>query len=147
MRVRQAEPRDFDAVTALLEELGRPRVGDSERQACRDVYEAQLADPGAAHLVAEGDGDALVGFCSLHFRTRLNHASAEAWVPDLIVTEGARRAGAGWGLLAEVDRLAAGRGCHYLTLESGLEREDAHRLYRRFFGRDEGGYTFHKRPG
>ena len=147
VRIRCAESRDFEAVTALLEELGRPRVGESERAPCRAVYEAQLGDPDAAHLVAVDEQGGVVGFCSLHFRTRLNQVSSEAWMPDLIVTERARRAGAGSAMLAEADRLAAERGCHYLTLESGLQREDAHRLYRRFFGRDEGGYTFHKRPG
>jgi GNAT superfamily N-acetyltransferase len=101
MTVRAAERRDFPLVTALLEELGRATVTDATGDECRAIFERHLDDPMAAHLVAdEGDGR-VVGFCSLHFRERLNFATPDAWVPDLIVTAAARRVGAGWALLSE----------------------------------------------
>ena len=130
--VRAARSHDFDAVTRLLEELGRPEVTEETRDACRAVFEAQVLDPEAAHLVAEADDGAVVGFCSLHFRPRLNHLTPQAWVPDLIVAPTARRAGVGLALLEEAERQARGRGCHDLTLESAHFRTDAHRLYTRF---------------
>jgi GNAT superfamily N-acetyltransferase len=125
--VRLAAAGDFEAVTALLVELGRPEIG-AEPAACRAVYERQLADPDACHLVAEAGG-AVVGVCTLHFRPRLNHPSPEAWVPDLVVAERARGGGIGGALLAEAERRALARGCHALTLESGNWRTDAHRFY------------------
>jgi GNAT superfamily N-acetyltransferase len=139
--VRPAEPADFDAVTALLEELGRPVVTD--RDACRAVYESQLADETACHLVAYDESGNLTGFCSLHFRTRLNHTTLEAWVPDLIVSEAARRRGTAIALLSEAERLARERGCHQLTLESAHFRKPAHALYTAF-GMDQPGLTFGK---
>ena len=82
----------------------------------------------------------LVAFCSLHFRTRLNYATEEAWIPDLIVAEHARREGIAMALLEEAERRALARGCWHLTLESGHQRAEAHALYRRFRMRDAGRY-------
>lgn len=53
MRVRRAEPGDFGSVTALLEELGRAKVTAQTREAVRQVFEAQLAEPEAGPLVVE----------------------------------------------------------------------------------------------
>ena len=145
MRVRRAEAADFDSVTALLEELGRPRVTDETREAFRAVFERQLADDRAPHLVAEDDGT-VVGFCSLHFRDRLNYTTPDAWVPDLIVTEAARRRGAARGLLAEAERLARERRCWMLTLESAHHRRGAHLLYAGF-GMTDTGKSFVKPLG
>ncbi len=144
MKVRAAEPADFEAVTALLELLGRARVTDATRDECRALFELQLADPQADHLLVDEGAAGPLGFCSLHYRPRLNFATPEAWVPDLIVAEEARGRGAGLALLEEAERRARARGCHRLTLESGHEREAAHRLYLRF-GMDDSGKFFQKR--
>ena len=138
MRIRAARRDDFEAVTGLLEELGRPRVlGESREDECRAVYDEQIVDPDTHHIVAEDD-TGVVAFCSLHFRPRLNHPSQEAWIPDLIVTERARRAGIGQALLDEAERRARERGCHFLALESGYQRAEAHHLYRMSRMRDVG---------
>ena len=126
-------------MSALLEELGRSVVSDEA--ACRAVLEQQLAE-GAAHLLALVDG-VPVGFCSLHFRSRLNEVSPQAWIPDLIVTASARRQGVARALLSEAERLAAEAGCHGLTLESGHHRREAHRLYEAF-GMTNAGFYFTK---
>lgn len=144
MRVRAARRDDFDAVTRLLEELGRPRVGGAEEADCRAVFDEQVVDPDTHHLVAEADEGGVIGFLSLHFRTRLNWPTPEAWVPDLVVTDGARRRGIGRALLDEAQRRARERGCHALALESGYRRAEAHYLYREFGMRDEG--KFFRKP-
>jgi ribosomal protein S18 acetylase RimI-like enzyme len=138
MNIRAARRDDFEAVVRLLEELGRPVVGAGEAPDARAVYDEQVVDPNAHHMVAEGEGGELVAFCSMHFRTRLNWPSPEAWMPDLIVTETARRAGIARALLDEAQRRARERGCHSLTLESGYRRAEAHHLYRQFGMRDSG---------
>jgi GNAT superfamily N-acetyltransferase len=132
VKVRLAAAQDFEAVAALLEELGRPRVTDETRDGCLAMFERQLGEESAAHLVAEDDDGAVVGFCSLHFRDRLNYATPDAWVPDLIVTESARRRGAGRALLAEAERRARERGCWLLALESAHHRTEAHTFYSAF---------------
>jgi GNAT superfamily N-acetyltransferase len=134
--VRLAGPEDFEAVTALLVELGRPAVTD--RETCLAVYTRDLQDPGASHLLAEDDEGRIVGFCSLHFRPRLNQVSPQAYVPDLIVTEAARSKKVGRALLSEAENRARRRGCHHLTLESAHWRKDAHRFYLDFGLTDDG---------
>jgi GNAT superfamily N-acetyltransferase len=138
MRIRSAEPRDFDQVTDLLERLGREKVTDATRDRCREVYAAQVSDPTADHLVAEDDDGTLVGFCSLHFRNRLNHATPQAWVPDLFVAAHVRRQGVASALLEHAENRAIERNCWELTLESGYQRAEAHRLYGAFGMRDAG---------
>jgi ribosomal protein S18 acetylase RimI-like enzyme len=128
--IRAAGPDDFDAVTALLEELGRPAVID--RETCQRVYVRDLGDPETAYLIAEDAERRIVGFCSLHFRSRLNQVTREAWIPDLIVTESARSQKVGRALLSEAEKRARERGCHQLRLESAHWRTDAHRFYRDF---------------
>jgi len=140
MQVRPATASDFPAVCTLLVELGRPAVGDRTRQSCRRRFDTDLADPGADHLVAEDDRGETIGFVSLHYRPRLNQASEEAWVPDLIVTERARGTGAGRALLAEAERRARVRGCHRLALESGAARRRAHAVYLAAGMTDDGRY-------
>jgi GNAT superfamily N-acetyltransferase len=138
MKVRSAEPRDFDAVTVLLEALGRKEVTDETRDRCREIYAAQVSDPTADHLVAEDEDGEIVGFCSLHFRNRLNHPTPQAWVPDLVVVERLRRTGVGKALLQHAEQRAIERGCWEITLESAHHRREAHRFYADFGMRDAG---------
>src|SRR5437899_12022609 len=104
--VRSVTPADFDAVTSLLTELGRPEVTAATAGAAGAVFDAQLADELSDHLVAVDDSGRVVGFCSLHYRMRLNHPTLQAWVPDLIVAEDIRSTGVGAALLAEAERRA-----------------------------------------
>jgi GNAT superfamily N-acetyltransferase len=140
MKIRAAEPQDFDAVTGLLELLGRAEVTDATRDRCREIYASQISDPGVHHLVAEDEDGSVVGFCSLHFRNRLNYPTAQAWIPDLFVSESARRRGIGRALLLEAEERALDRGCWDLTLESAYHRTEAHQLYTSFGMRDGGKY-------
>lgn len=142
--IRPAAIGDFDAVTSLLEALGRPRVTDETRERCRDVFDRQLFEISAAPLVAEDPNGELVGVCTLHFRERLNHPDLEAWIPDLFVTEHARLRGVGRALLDRAERLARERGCWQLALESGYQRAEAHLLYTRMGMRDTG--KFFRKP-
>ena len=128
MNVRDAQETDFGRVTELLEALGRPRVADESYADARQVYLDQLEDPFSHHMVAVDEGQ-VVGFCSLHFRSRLNRATLQAWIPDLFVDPSSRGRGAAKALLIEAERVARERGCHDLTLESGFERSEAHLLY------------------
>ncbi|HEY2604061.1 MAG TPA: GNAT family N-acetyltransferase [Thermoleophilaceae bacterium] len=138
MKIRSAEPHDFEAVTLLLEELGRATVTDETRDRCREIYAAQVSEPGSDHLVAEDDDGGIVGFCSLHFRNRLNHPTPQAWVPDLVVVERLRGTGIGNELLAHAERRAIERGCWEITLESAHHRREAHKFYAAFGMRDAG---------
>jgi GNAT superfamily N-acetyltransferase len=129
--VRPAAPDDFPAVAALLAELGRPDVlGVPEEVEHRRRFRTWLETPGQFAFVAE-DGDEIVGFIDLMLLPRLNFTVPEAWVPDLIVTEGARSRGAGAALLSTAETLAQDRGAFALTLDSANWRTRAHAFYLR----------------
>ena len=138
--IRAARGDDFEAVTSLLERLGRATVTQDTRDDALAVYRQQVVDPDVHHMVVEDGAGEIIAFCSLHFRTRLNYATEEAWIPDLFVADVARRQGVARSLLEEAERRAVARGCWHLTLESGHQRAEAHQLYRSFRMRDAGRY-------
>lgn len=128
--VRRAEPRDANAVLALMAALGRPAVAeDPEHQ--RAVFLDHLGFDDATVFVAEAEGE-IVGAVSLWLRPRLNWTTLEGWIPDLYVDEHFRRRGAAQALLDACAAVARRSGCHRLVLESGHTRDAAHRLYERY---------------
>lgn len=144
MDVRPATPADFDAVARLLEHLGRPAITPRTRTEAKEIYCEQLADPNTEHIVAVTPRNRVVGFCSLHFRSRLNHTDPQAWIPDLIVNAHDRGRGVARSLLGEAERRARDRGCTDVTLESSFARKEAHLLYVGA-GMQETGKFFRKR--
>ena len=70
-----------------------------------------------------------VGFLSLEFRQPFFTLRPQAWIPDLIVTEGARGRDIGAALLAAALAEAQRRSAYSAALESGHHRAVAHRLY------------------
>ena len=127
MNVRPAEPRDADAVLALMEGLTRPAVAD-DVEPQREVFLAHLEHEDALVFVAELDGK-VAGAVSLWIQPRLNWTTPQAWIPDLYVDPAFRRRGAARALLDACAREARRRGCHVLVLESGHHRAEAHQLY------------------
>ena len=137
MHVRDARPEDWPAVAALLADLGRPDVrgeGEGEHEA---LFRDYLARADTTALVAEDDGR-VVGFVDVEYRQRLNFATPQAWIPDLVVSEDARGAGAGRALLDEAARRAEAAGCWGMTLESANWRRDSHAFYEHVGWRDTG---------
>jgi GNAT superfamily N-acetyltransferase len=136
--VREARAEDWPAVATLLAELGRPEaLGTDFEGDLRQVYERYLARPDTVALVAEVQGRVL-GFCDVEFRTRLNFAELQAWIPDLVVGEAERSRGAGRALLARAEEIARHRGCWGMSLESATWRDRAHAFYVREGWTDSG---------
>ena len=138
MNVRAARGDDFLRVTALLELLGRPTVTEATRADAQAIYERQVHDPDAHHMVVEDEQGRVVAFCSLHFRRRLNHPTEEAWIADLFVLEAVRRRGAGRTLIDEAERRARDRACHALVVAAEYRHAEAHYLARQIRFRDVG---------
>jgi len=134
---RRAAAEDGSAVALLLTELGRSPATELTEARFQGHFLMQLEDPQTSHLVAEVDG-VVVGFCSLHFRQRLNRMKPQAYVPDLIVSADARGLGAGRKLIARAIDLAKAAGCWSMMLDSGHNRIEAHHLYRSVGFRDVG---------
>lgn len=133
VRIRDADERDFEAVTALIGQFGVQRQPSEERMdAVRRAYLAQLAEAAAgrgALAVAEEEGR-LVGVCAMEWQRPFWTDEVHGWLPDLIVDEAARGHGIGRALLDDVVARARAAGAAQLSLESGPAREAAHALYR-----------------
>lgn len=119
---------DFDAVTRLLAELGRPAPAEERMAAVRRTYDLHVrrADTGSMLALLEGTP---VGFVSLEFRQPFFTTAPQAWIPDLIVTDTARGRKIGAALLDAAFAEAGRRGAYAAALESGHHRTVAHRLY------------------
>jgi ribosomal protein S18 acetylase RimI-like enzyme len=135
--VREAEPRDADRVLRLMADLTRPAVAEDPGPQ-RDVFFAHLQHEDCRVYVAEFDGE-VAGAVSLWIQPRLNWTTPQGWIPDLYVDENFRRQGAARALLDGCAEECRRRGCHVLTLESGHQRAEAHRLYESF------GFVHHAR--
>lgn len=93
-------------------------------------YASQLervfADGGEMAVAAEGDE--VVGVAV--FRQFENtHVGRRFYVDDLVTDSAARSTGVGAALIAWLEKEALDRGCPGLDLESGTQRQRAHRFY------------------
>jgi ribosomal protein S18 acetylase RimI-like enzyme len=119
---------DFDAVTRLLAELGRPAPSEERLPALRRTYAQHAGQAETGSLLALADGHP-VGFISLEMRQPFFTTAPQAWIPDLIVTGAARGRDIGAALLDAAFAAARERGAYAAALESGHQRQVAHRLY------------------
>ena len=119
---------DFEATTRLLAELGRPAPSDERLPALRRTYSRHVASPDTGSMLALLDGRP-AGFISLEFRHPFFTNAAQAWIPDLVVTESARGRDIGAALLDAAFAEGVRRDAYAAALESGHQRQVAHRLY------------------
>jgi ribosomal protein S18 acetylase RimI-like enzyme len=129
---------DFDDALRLVRELYGLPATDPEPH--RPRFESLVNDPDAAPFLAAAGGEA-VGMIAFRFRRRLNHATFEGWVSDLVVTAAHRGRGIGRALLnAAIAEWRLRRG-HQIMLEVGYERSAARALYEAV-GFEERGTSF-----
>jgi GNAT superfamily N-acetyltransferase len=130
LRVRPIEEVDWEAVTALLEELGNPARTPATEDAMRAVFLRHLHAPDTASLLIERNSTA-IGVLTMHVRERLNRLIPEAWVPNFVVTERERGTGAAQMLFRHSCDVARARGCYRIVLESNYALLRGHRFYAR----------------
>ena len=99
--VREAAPRDADAMARLCVQLGYPAESS--------VMPARLArlssDPNARAFVAM-QGDDVVGLVTVHLRYTMNHEAPIAQITLLVVDETVRSRGAGRALVEAAEEWA-----------------------------------------
>jgi ribosomal protein S18 acetylase RimI-like enzyme len=127
VEIRPMLEDDFEAVTRLLAELGRAAPAEERMPALRRTFVEHLRRDDTGSLVALREG-AVAGVCTLEFREPIFTLAPQAWIPDLIVTDGARGNGLGAALLDAALGEAVRRGAYAAVLESAPNRSAAHRL-------------------
>jgi GNAT superfamily N-acetyltransferase len=116
------DPRLVEDMLPVLVEL-RPHLDADSLTA---VY-AEGHPQGLRVLVAY-DGDRCVGVAGWRI-VALTFAIRKLYVDDLVTTSVGRSKGVGHALLAELETRGRAAGCTVLDLDSGVQRQHAHRFY------------------
>lgn len=130
--IRKARMKDADRIIELLSELGRPKPkNEMEIKHFAKTVQNYISqkDNMMMILVAEIDSK-VVGLVSLVFLPRLNRATLEAWIPDLVVDQEYRNRGIGKELLKKCMVISRRKKCWRIRLETGLSRKHAQRFYK-----------------
>lgn len=125
-----------DALSLARELYGLPEA-DPEHH--RPAFEALVNDPDATPFLAVAEHEA-AGLVVARFRRRLNYATFEAWLSDLVVRERFRGRGIGRALVSAVIAEWQLRGSHRIQLEVASERTVARSLYERMGFVEQGRY-------
>lgn len=129
MEIRRCLETDIPEILELLYELGRPKPKNSiEKESFRHTIEKYISDSDKEIMVAVDDGK-IFGMISMMILPRLNHATAEMYVPELVVSEKYRGKGVGKKLINSCILLSKSRKCHRIRLESGNVRKESHKFY------------------
>ena len=129
---------DFADALALARELYGLDI-DADPEPHRAAYEALVGDVDASPFIAVMDGTP-AGLVVHRFRRRLNHATFEGWISDLVVRERFRRRGIGRMLLGAAIAEWRLRGGHQMELEVAYDRTTARALYETAGFVDQGKY-------
>jgi ribosomal protein S18 acetylase RimI-like enzyme len=144
VELRPAGREDLDAVLALLgeREAGPAPIPRSDLSGER--WEAVIGSVDATPFLAIAEGQP-AGLLLLLFRRRLNFATWEGWVPELVVAKEFRRRGIGRALLQVAIEEWRLRGAHRLAVETAPE-EDAGRALVSGLGFEDALVRFRQEP-
>jgi ribosomal protein S18 acetylase RimI-like enzyme len=141
IHLRPARPTDLPALVPLLLRLKRLneefdpllKVRDDAEEQARAVLTANLSDPKAVVLAAEGvgaDKDKVVGFVRALLRERPFYAPEwEGIIVDIYLLPLYRRHGVGEYLLREISSALKAKGAGVVTAEFPAQNEIAVRFY------------------
>jgi ribosomal protein S18 acetylase RimI-like enzyme len=113
IRLREYQPRDFDALCELDHICFSPAIAYSRAE--MRVY---LNAPGADCVVAEND-EGIVGFCITA------RGKTKAYVVTIDVLEAARKQGIGSALIADAEKRLAAKGVREVALDTATDNVSA----------------------
>jgi ribosomal protein S18 acetylase RimI-like enzyme len=123
LEVREAAPRDAEALSALLGELGFPTEPKDIRKRLTLLEKA-----GEPPLVADEAGP--VGCLTWHVTPVLHRPTGVGRVTMLVVTKQARGRGVGTALLDAAEERLRRAGCALVEVTSNIELGGAHEFYK-----------------
>jgi GNAT superfamily N-acetyltransferase len=123
LKVREAAPRDAEAIAALLGELGFPAEAKDVRKRL-----AALAKAGEPPLVADEAGP--IGCLNWHVTPVIHRPTAVGRLTMLVVTKKARGRGVGTALIEAAEERLRRAGCALVEVTSNIELGGAHEFYK-----------------
>lgn len=126
MGVRRVRAADAAVIAGLLSELGYPQ---SEAVVATRLTGWLGAEQAAVFGWAD-DAD-LLGVIAVHVVPFFERDGGWARIVALVVSDRARRRGAGAALVAAAEEFALARGCTMMEVTSSRQRDGAHAFYRR----------------
>jgi ribosomal protein S18 acetylase RimI-like enzyme len=132
--VREARPRDAEAIAGLLASLG---YDVTEADAKRRL--ARLKNGGEPPLVAERGG--VVGCLTWHITPVVHRPRPVGRITMMVVAEAARGGGIGTALVAEAETRLRAAGCGLIEVTSNVKRLRAHNFYEKL-GYERTSYRF-----
>jgi GNAT superfamily N-acetyltransferase len=136
-RIRPLADADTDGLAVLLGELGYPTTAGDMRH--------RLAQFGDDHqtLVAEAVDGTLSGFIGLAVVPVYEYSAPVGYILALSVGSAFQGQGIGKSLVAAAEDWFRQRGAHDIRVNSGLQRDGAHRFYESL-GYAKTGFRFRK---
>ena len=138
VRIRSAILEDSPAIARLMTQLGYATSVDEMEERLAGI----LPHPDHMTYIAELEGE-VVGMIGVGISRYYEKDGAYGRVLALVVDETQRGRGIGASLVAEAERWLKERGAPSVVVNSGSQRGDAHRFYRRL-GYSETGLRFVK---
>jgi GNAT superfamily N-acetyltransferase len=99
----------------------RPHLGDYVAR-MREVLGA------GAQMAVATDGEEVRGVTVFRILEK-THSGRELYCDDLVTDEAKRSTGVGHALIEYMERIGRERGCDTLALDSGTQRQQAHKFY------------------
>jgi ribosomal protein S18 acetylase RimI-like enzyme len=123
LAIREAAPRDAEAISGLLDALGFPTPAADVRRRLTTLRRA-----GEPPLVADEKG--VIGLLTWHVTPVLHRPAPVGRVTTMVVAEKSRGRGVGTALLAEAETRLGAAGCGLVEVTSNIELGGAHAFYR-----------------
>ena len=141
--IREASSKDIPVVLGLLYELGRPKPhNDYDINPFEKLTKTSIADSNKKILLVEFDRE-IIAMVSIMLLQRLNQTTLELYIPELIVRNKFQNQGIGKKLINSCISIAKEEKCHRIRLESGNQRKDSHKFYKKL-GFEQSGLSFTK---
>ena len=141
LKIREFSFSDNSDVLELLYELGRPKPQNvQEEEVFQQLINNYDKDPKKRIFVAETKNK-IVGVVIVLVLLRLNQIDSEIYIPELIVSKNYQNQGIGKELINSCIDFAKEMNCYRIRLESGNQRLESHKFYRKL-GFDQSSLSF-----
>jgi ribosomal protein S18 acetylase RimI-like enzyme len=129
--IRKANKGDIDEILNLLYQLQRPKPKTNTESIAFRKQIFQYLDEKDKKIIVYEQNSKIIGLVSMMFLPRLNRTKLELYIPELVVSKDNRGLGVGKSLMESCVNMAKKRKCFRIRLESGNQRKDAHKFYKK----------------